>query len=356
MSIKDYLEIDGSFGEGGGAILRVGAGFSVSCNQPVKIINIRANRPKPGLRLQHLLGLQTLAKLTNSTLSECKVGSRDVDFVPNTQINKKIHVNISTAASIGLLLQPILIASLGFRKTNKIEISLSGGGTFGKWAPSLNYLQNVTFPIYKKSGLDINLNIQKHGWYPKGGAQVDCVITPPIKKLKPVNLTELGNVHFINGEIIITNQLRHARNNIVERIKKSIKRHLKKQEKVEMSIKHSWVNSTSPGVGLSLWAESDTGAIISSGTFLGEKKLSSEKLGMIAADEILKYIKNDIPVDNYLSDQLIPLMAHAKDPSKIKVLEVTKHAKTNLELIKQITNRNYSVIKSKKNHFFVEYL
>jgi RNA 3'-terminal phosphate cyclase len=170
-----------------------------------------------------------------------------------------------------------------------------------------------------------------------------------------VNITELGNVETIFGEIVITNQLRQNRNNIVERIKKSVKQQLKKHVKTDINIKHSWVNSTSPGVGLSLWAESDAGAIISSGTFIGEKKLSSEKLGMLAADDMLKYIKNDIPVDNYLSDQLIPLMARIEGYSRIKVLEVTNHARTNLELIKQITNRNYSIVKGKKNHFFIEY-
>jgi RNA 3'-terminal phosphate cyclase len=70
---------------------------------------------------------------------------------------------------------------------------------------------------------------------------------------------------------------------------------------------------------------------------------------------MLKYIKNDIPVDNYLSDQLIPLMAQIEGSSKIKVLEVTNHARTNLDLIKHITNRNYSIVKGKKNHFFIEY-
>lgn len=355
MSNKEFLEIDGSFGEGGGAILRVGAGFSVLSNQPVRIKDIRANRPKPGLRLQHLLGLQTLANLTNSTLSECKVGSREITFIPNSEVNKKNHVSISTAASIGLLLQPLIIACLGFQKTNDIEITLSGGGSFGKWAPSLNYLQNVTFPIYQKSGIHINLDVQKHGWYPKGGAQVKCVITPPNEKLKTVTFTELGELEVIHGEIIITNQLKQNRNNIVDRIKKSAKRQLRKHVNAEAIIKHSWVNSTSPGVGFSLWAKSDTGAIISSGSLLGEKKLSSEKLGMLAADEMIKYIKNDIPVDNYLSDQLIPLMAQINGPSRIKVLEVTNHARTNLELIKQITNRHYSILKGKKNHFFIEY-
>jgi len=354
MSNFNFLEIDGSYGEGGGAILRLGAGFSVLFNRPVKIKDIRANRPKPGLRLQHLLGLKTLAEMTNSTLSECKVGTREITFIPNNIIKDFIHVNINTAASIGLLLQPIQIASIGLKKPEKIEISLGGGGTFGKWAPSLNYLKEVTYQILKQSGLHIEIEIQKHGWYPKGGAHTKCIIFPPKQKLKSINLTELGNIDLIQGEIIITNHLKRPRDNIGDRIRKSIQQQLKRKLRIDTNIEYNWVSSVSPGVGLSLWAQSDTGAIISTGTLLGEKNISSEKLGFMAANELVRYIENGIPVDKYLSDQLIPLMAYNKATSKIKVLEITSHTQTNLDLIKLFNNRNYTIIKG-KDHFIIEY-
>ncbi len=354
MSNTDILNIDGSFGEGGGAILRLSAGYSVLFNQPVKIENIRANRPKPGLRLQHLLGLRTLAELTNSSLSECEIGTKEITINPRNDIKTNLHININTAASIGLLLQPIQIASLGFRKNEKIEISLRGGGTYGKWAPSLDYLKHVTYEIFKRSGLNVEIEIEKHGMYPKGGAIVNCFISPPKQSLKSINITELGNIDLIQGQIIITNQLRRDRDNIGDRIRKSIEQRLKRNFKVDTDISYLWVNSASPGVGLSLWAKSDTGAIISTGTILGEKRMSSEKLGLMAANELLKYINNDIPVDNYLSDQLIPLMAFINKPSKIKVLEVTSHTKTNLNLIKKFIKKDY-VINKNKNNCTIEY-
>ena len=85
MSNKNYLEIDGSLGEGGGAILRLSAAYSVLFKKPIAIKNIRANRPNPGLRLQHLLGLKTLANLTNSKLSNCKIGTKEITLIPNTK-------------------------------------------------------------------------------------------------------------------------------------------------------------------------------------------------------------------------------------------------------------------------------
>ncbi|MFW9819993.1 MAG: RNA 3'-terminal phosphate cyclase [Candidatus Thorarchaeota archaeon] len=347
MNESNLLEIDGSFGEGGGAILRLGAAYSTLFKRPIRIKNIRANRPKPGLRLQHLLGLKTLAEVSKSSLSPCEVGSKEISLVPNTKNDVKsvLKLNVSTAASIGLLLQPVQIACLGFRKPDKIEIQVSGGGTFGKWAPSVNYLQEVTYKVFGRSGLKIDIEIQKHGFYPKGGAKLKCVIHPSKAVLKPIILTELGNLDLIQGEIIITNHLRRNRDNIGLRIKKSIQKELKRNIKIETDIKYTWVDSISPGVGASLWAHSDNGAIISTGTFLGEKNLSSEKLGFIVAKELLKYIQNDIPIDNYLSDQLIPLMSYVEKTSRIKVSEITRHTQTNLDLIKLFNNREYEINK-----------
>ncbi len=133
----------------------------------------------------------------------------------------------------------------------------------------------------------------------------------------------MGNVERIHGDIIITNQLRRNRNDIGTRIRKSIQQRVKKDLKIETDIRFTWVDSISPGVGVSLWAQSDTGGLISSGTMLGDKKTSSEKLGNMVAQKIISYVQNGIPVDNYLSDQLIPLMAYIEEKSCIKVLEIT---------------------------------
>ncbi|TES95129.1 MAG: RNA 3'-phosphate cyclase [Promethearchaeota archaeon] len=347
MNHKSYLEIDGSLGEGGGAILRLSAAYSILFKKPIAIKNIRANRPNPGLRLQHLLGLKSLSDLSNSTLSSCNIGTRELTLIPNlkNEVKSNLSLNVNTAASIGLLLQPIQIACLGFKKPEKIEIKIRGGATFGKWAPSLNYLNAVTYKIFEASGLKIKIDIHKHGFYPKGGAQVNCHIYPPPKTLKPINLTELGNVERIHGDIIITNQLRRNRDNIGTRIRKAIQQRLKRDLNIETDIKFTWVDSISSGVGVSLWAQSDTGTIVSTGTILGEKRLSSEQLGNIAAKEMIKYIQNEIPVDNYLSDQLIPLMAYIGQKSCIKVSEITNHTRTNLELTKRFTKKDYKIVK-----------
>ena len=50
----DYQKIDGSYGEGGGQILRSAVTLSTITKKPIQIDNIRAMRKVPGLRAQHL--------------------------------------------------------------------------------------------------------------------------------------------------------------------------------------------------------------------------------------------------------------------------------------------------------------
>ena len=57
------ITIDGSFGEGGGQILRTSLALSLVTGQAFRIQNIRAGRSKPGLLRQHLTAVEAAAKV-----------------------------------------------------------------------------------------------------------------------------------------------------------------------------------------------------------------------------------------------------------------------------------------------------
>src|SRR5213083_2639482 len=61
------LEIDGSFGEGGGQILRSCLALSGVLGKEVRIFNIRAGRSEPGLKAQHLTGAKALETICNAS-------------------------------------------------------------------------------------------------------------------------------------------------------------------------------------------------------------------------------------------------------------------------------------------------
>ncbi|MDD1752595.1 MAG: RNA 3'-phosphate cyclase, partial [Methanotrichaceae archaeon] len=57
------IEIDGSFGEGGGQIVRTSVSLSVVTGKTVRVNQIRQNRPKPGLAPQHVQAISILARI-----------------------------------------------------------------------------------------------------------------------------------------------------------------------------------------------------------------------------------------------------------------------------------------------------
>ena len=57
------ISIDGSYGEGGGQILRTALSLSVVTDKPFVSQNIRARRSKPGLMRQHLTAVKAAAAI-----------------------------------------------------------------------------------------------------------------------------------------------------------------------------------------------------------------------------------------------------------------------------------------------------
>jgi RNA 3'-terminal phosphate cyclase (ATP) len=58
-----FLKIDGSYGEGGGQVLRSSLALSFVTGKPLVSENIRAGRKKPGLMRQHFTAISAAAEV-----------------------------------------------------------------------------------------------------------------------------------------------------------------------------------------------------------------------------------------------------------------------------------------------------
>ncbi|OLS13439.1 MAG: RNA 3'-phosphate cyclase [Promethearchaeota archaeon CR_4] len=240
-----------------------------------------------------------------------------------------VDLSIATAGSVGLVLQVLQIACL-HAKRHQIAVNINGGGTYGTGAPSTSYVKNVTFPVFTLMGYQINVEVPKHGFYPKGGAQAHATFNVPAN-LQNIYLEEREDLTRISGVITIHNSLRNPR--VGERIAEQVKKYLAiTQTPIEIEIQYT--SALSVGVGVDLWAEFSSGTRLGSGTILGERGVSSEKVGQKAARELGNILGGGSTVDSFLSDQILPLMAACPEPCVIITPALTLHAKTNIEILR----------------------
>src|SRR3989344_5690304 len=136
--VLKMIKIQGDYLEGGGQILRTSIALSAITQKPCKIINIRKGRANPGLQAQHLEAVKAMTKFCNAETEGAELNSTELVFNPRELRHENLTVNIPTAGSVALVLQSIFIAMAHCDK--KIEIEFRGGGTHGKWAPTIVYL------------------------------------------------------------------------------------------------------------------------------------------------------------------------------------------------------------------------
>ncbi|MHA1734589.1 MAG: RNA 3'-terminal phosphate cyclase [Promethearchaeota archaeon] len=325
--------MDGSYGEGGGSIVRFGLALSAMTGKPVEVFDIRKKRKQPGLKTQHLVGARAIRDFTMGTLEGDELGSTRISFTPSPERQASTRAVISTAGSVGLLLQGLTLAA-SMRRTETFTLEIEGGGTYGTWAPSTTYLENVTFPVLRGTGVFVDLGVERHGFYPKGGARCRASFAPPRLPLKNREFVEFGKVTRIRGRVVVSRPLAGRR--VAERVKSQVVRVLERDpasSNTPVSLETEYVESMNVGVGVDLWADTSSGGRPSSGTCLGARNLPSDVLGRRCAARLLDLVSKKVPVGEYLLDQIVPYLALAKGTSKIVAPQLTEHARTNLWLV-----------------------
>ncbi|MBR9678450.1 MAG: RNA 3'-terminal phosphate cyclase [Nanoarchaeota archaeon] len=325
------IEIDGSKMEGGGQIVRTGVGMSALTGKPVRLYNIRKGRCASGLAEQHLCAVKAVANLCNAQTEGVSLGSHEITFKPGEINRSKIKVEIRTAGSICLVLQALSIPLL--KTTKKVEVEFVGGATAGKWAPPIDYFENVTCPVLEKWGVTKPVfEIIQRGFYPRGGAKVKIIFKP--SQIHSNNLLERGKIKEVKGISVASKNLEGRR--VAERQKKGA---LKEMIDYQIKVKTVYAQSDCPGTVVNLWAETENTVI--GANQVGDKKTLAETVGRNAAKKLLKELDNKACVDEHMTDQVLPILALAG--GAVKIPKVTSHAETNMWVIEKFVGKKFEV-------------
>lgn len=334
------IQIDGSEKSGSGTILRISVALSAVIGQPLHIYNIRQNRPEPGLKPQHLEAVLTAARICGAELKGAELKSRELWFKPNKMKGGKIDAEIGTAGSIPMLLMTVLPICASAEQP--VQLNVSKGGTDVSNSPTINYFRFVFLSMLERMGLKASLTVHKYGYYPKGMGQVALTVEP-CKSLRPTLLEGFGKLKSVRGISVCTYL---ADRKVAERQARAAEDYLNKRGLVgsDIQIVNDQSNPLQKGSSLTLWAETDSGAILGADA-IGRLGKPSESVGEEAAEKLHSEVSAKPTVDLHLADMLIPYLALAKGRSSYLARALSEHLETNIWLAEKLLNVRFTVEK-----------
>ena len=322
------LELDGSFGEGGGQILRTSLALSLVTGKAFHLRNVRARRAKPGLQPQHLMSVHAAATVGQAEAHGAALRSTDLMFTPGPVMPGTYRFDIGTAGAAGLVLQTIYLP-LAWRTLAPSTITLTGG-THVKASPCFHFL-DVTWKQYMKLlGLHISLKMYQPGFYPRGGGVVE-VFVQPCERINSLRVTDWQKPARITG----TSAVAGLPSDIAARQARRASWRLR-QEGYKVDIpEERWDGG--PGTVITL--ELDTRPVPTLFFGLGERGKPAERVADEAVEQAQVYLSARQPVDAHSADQLVLPLALAAEASVLHVSQITQHLLTNVAIIRKFVDR-----------------
>ena len=329
------IVIDGSYGEGGGQIVRTSLTLATITGQPVRIERVRAGRRKPGLMPQHLTAVRAARRICNAEVTGVKRGSQELEFRPQSPPQSGTFTfDVAQAAkggsagSVSLILQTVMLPLALAKGPSQVTLL---GGTHVAWSPPYDYMKRVYLPTVSRLGIAAKVSIKNWGWYPMGGGRVQAIIqggeasaTLPLPEgaITSHTLRERGRLLRVRGLSASSNLPKHIRMR-QERATLQLLRSNGVNARVDV------VDAPSKGQGtiVFLWAEFDNSC--AGFTALGELGKPAEQVAEEAARELLDFVHGEAALDRYLADQLILPLALGSDRSEFTTEMVTRHLLTN---------------------------
>lgn len=316
------LTIDGSQGEGGGQILRTSLALSLVTGQPFRMERIRAKRQKPGLLRQHLTAVEAAKTVGCAEVAGAEMNSQTLEFQPGPVTPGNYRFAVGTAGSATLVLQTVLPALLTASGPSTLTLE---GGTHNPLAPPFDFLARSFMSLIHRMGPSVELELRRPGFYPAGGGRFHARIEPA-KRLSPLTLNERGTIQNRRAKVWLSKLAPE----IADRELAVVRDELRwgAQECSVETVPHP------KGPGNAVVLEIQTEYVTAIFTGFGERGRPAEEVAREAVDAAKTWLQADVPVDEYLADQLLLPIALAGSGS-FRTTRPSLHTTTNAAIIQR---------------------
>ena len=313
--------IDGS--TGGGQILRTSLSLSGTRGEPFRIRSIRAGRKRPGLMAQHLVAVRAAAAACGAEVQGDEIGSDALEFRPGAPRGGSFAFEISTAGSTGLVLQTVLPLLLEAPEPSEVVLT---GGTHNPWAPPFEFLAESFLPALAGIGVDAALELERHGFFPRGGGRVRARVAPWSERRR-LALHECGDLVSKEAEIVVAG----AAEDVAKRQSEALRDTLRWPEHLfrvtTLRKRHG------PGNAALVRLRHESVAAVF--TAFGMRRVTPEKTGSRLGHEVRHWIDARAPVDARLADQLLLPLALGRGGAFSTSLPLSDHFVSNAALLEE---------------------
>lgn len=335
------LTIDGSFGEGGGQIIRSSLALSLVTGKPFRVERVRANRDKPGLRQQHLTAVTSAAEISSAIVEGAAVGSREFSFIPGPVKPGEYVFSIGTAGSATLVLQAVLPPLMLASGPSILRVE---GGTHNVHAPPYDFLERTFLPLVNRTGPNVHIELERYGFYPPGGGRFNVLIESA-EHPRRLDLLERGTIREVRGRALVVN--------LAPTVAKRELAVFREKLHLPDEALHTELSDNAISRNTVAMVEVESDQLTEVFTGVGERGVRAELIAERVCDEALAYLSHDAPVDEHLADQLLlPLALNKGGSYRTGVLSL--HTTTNIEIIKMFLDVDIKVSELKNRTWRID--
>lgn len=329
-TLRSVLPIDGTHGEGGGALLRTELAVSALTQQPVQISHIRGSTKFPGLNPEDLTVAQVLASICDAEMTGAELGSHSITFVPRRApmpfrgeapyIENASGRGFACSQVVAASLLPVLARAGGISELRVL------GETYGLGILTYDYFEHVTLGALRRLGLYAYSRQISAGFGRSSKGEIGVEIEPSV--LHGIQWSAKGRLESMQATIAIS-QLSPT---IAERGLSHLQK-LANHANVRLDVEVVEPPCDSSGVHVTIWSEYDTA--LGGATSMGQRSIRMEAVVQSAFDSFMEWHNSEATVDTYLGDQILLAAAFAETESTFVVQRLTERFLTIAWVIKQ---------------------
>ncbi len=324
------IVVNGSHGEGGGALLRTALSMAALTQRPVRVHTVRGAMRRTGLAAEDMAFLHALARSTSADVDGDEPGSREVVFRPTRlprPIDERFEIGSFEKGSVPgnalVVLEsliPVLARAGGYSRVTVV------GETYNENTLTYDAFHRVTLPAHFAQGVytEPTQVTAGFGWGAKGEVRLE--VEPSV--VCPIDWRARGRVVQARGVIAVSGLEQGIAERGASRVAGLFAEHGLSGE-----VEVVGVRSAQPGVFVTVYVQFERGAGV--GTAIGQKGLRMEAVVDSAFRNLREWLDTDATVDPFLADQLLLPAALAEGSSAFTTPRVTRRLVTMAWVIRQ---------------------